>query len=480
VELSARSFDILTLLLDRPGEMVSKDALFAAAWPGLVVEENTLQVHISALRKALDPGMIATVHGRGYKYSGPVPGTEASPEVPEASGAAPVIVVLPFENLSGDPEQQYFSDGITQDIIDRLTRFPVMLVIGLGSTIMLRGTAPDIDVLRESLGADFIVTGNIRRSESRIRISVRLTDAATRKSIWAEHYDRPLTDLFDIQDEVAEMVAATISRELEIEIAGRSMRRHPTSLKSYELILLGVWHYYKQTREGAAEAIDCFNRALAGDPGSVEALGWLGVTKCMHYETDFDYDELLQGISLISQCIARDPGNAQAYVGYSLYVGVTEGIEPSRAAIDHALSLNPGDIYANVQRALVAIYEGDNDLANEWLRRSHKLSPNPLPWVAEYAALIAFQDGRYREAMQGLAAKSGCAWQMMYLIACHGHLDELDKARDIVARFAAEGRVFDYLAAAAREPYRNPESRERLINGLKLALPQLESQTAGP
>lgn len=82
--------------------------------------------------------------------------------------------------------------------------------------------------------------------------------------------------------------------------------------------------------------------------------------------------------------------------------------------------------------------------------------------------------------MQGLAAKSGCAWQMMYLIACHGHLGELDKARDIVARFAAEGRVFDYLAAAAREPYRNPKSRERLINGLKLALPQLESQTAGP
>ena len=276
---------------------------------------------------------------------------------------------------------------------------------------MLRGPAPDIEAIRTSLGADFLVSGNIRRSENRLRISARLADATTRKAIWAEHYDRPLADLFDIQDEVAEMVAATISRQLEIEIAGRSMRRHPASLKSYELTLLGVWHYFKQTREGVAAAIDCFNRALAGDPDNAEALGWLGVTKCMRYETDFNYDELLQGIGLISQCIARDPGNAQAFVGYSIYVGVVDGIEPSRAAIDHALSLNPGDIYANVQRVLVSIYEGQNAEAKEWLRRSHKLSPNPLPWAVEYAALIAFQEGRYRDAIPGLAAKADCAWQ---------------------------------------------------------------------
>lgn len=248
------------------------------------------------------------------------------------------------------------------------------------------------------------------------------------------------------------------------------MRRHPASLKSYELTLLGVWHYLKQTREGVAAAIDCFNRALAGDQGNAVTLGWLGVAKCMRYETDFDYDELLQGVELIAQAIVRDPGNALHFVGYSIYVGIVEGIGPSRAAIDHALSLNPGDIYANVQRALVAVYEGQNDLAKEWLRRSQKLSPNPLPWVAEYVSLIAFQEERYRDAIPGLAAKSACAWQMMYLISCHGHLGECDKARAIVERFASEGRVFDFLTAAAREPYRSPEPRERLIEGLRKAL----------
>ena len=383
VELSARAFDLLCVLLDHAGDVVSKDTIFAAVWPGVVVEENTLQVHVSALRKALDPSFIATVHGRGYKYAGPV--VEAikgdAPIASTTPEAKPVIAVLPFDNLSGDPEQQYFSDGITQDIIDRLVRFRVLSVIGIDSNSMSQNAPPDIDAIQAAQGADFVVTGNIRRSESRIRISARLADTKTRKAIWAEHYDRPIAGLFEVQDEVAEMVAATVTRQLEIEIASRSMRRHPADLKSYELTLLGVWHYFKQTREGTDQAIECFERALAGDPGNVEALGWLGVTKCMRYETDFNYGELLKGLALICQGIALDPGNSKFFVGYSLYIALVEGIDSSRAAIDHALSLNPGDIYANVQRALVSIYDGQITEATDWLSRGHKLSPNPLPWV---------------------------------------------------------------------------------------------------
>ena len=472
VDLSARAFDLLCMLLDRAGDVVSKDAIFEAVWPGVVVEENTLQVHVSALRKAIDPSFIVTIHGRGYKYAGPV--LEAvkgdAPKVSITPEAKPVIAVLPFDNLSGDPEQQYFSDGITQDIIDRLVRFRVLSVIGIDSNSMSQNAMPDIDAIQASQGADFLVTGNIRRSETRIRISARLADTRTRKAIWAEHYDRPIADLFDVQDEVAEMVAATVTRQLEIEIAGRSMRRHPADLKSYELTLLGVWHYFKQTREGTDKAIECFKRALAGDPGNSETLGWLGVTRCMRYETDFNYDELLQGLALISQGIALDPSNSKFFVGYSLYVAMVDGIDASRTAIDHALSLNPGDLYANVQRAQVSIYEGKNADALEWLRRSDKLSPNPLPWAVEYAALIDFHELRYRDATKGFAAKSDCAWHMMYLIACHGYLGERDKAKAIVERFAAQGRVFDFFAAAAREHYREPEPRQRLIEGLKSAL----------
>ena len=133
VELSARAFDLLVVLLDHPGEVVSKDALFAAVWPGVVVEENTLQVHISALRKALPSGMIATVHGRGYRYAGPEP-ERLNPATQVGNPhRGPLIVVLPFANLGGDPDQQYFSDGIMQDITDRLTRFRVLSVIAVDS-----------------------------------------------------------------------------------------------------------------------------------------------------------------------------------------------------------------------------------------------------------------------------------------------------------------------------------------------------------
>jgi DNA-binding winged helix-turn-helix (wHTH) protein len=151
VELSARSFDILALLLERPDEVIAKAELFEAVWPGLVGEENTLQVHISALRRALDTGMIATVHGRGYKYAGPRPEANTGPATISQATVTDYkpVVVLPFENLSSDPDQQFFSDGITGDITNLLARFRVFAVIGQHSAAAFRSAAPDFAEIRE-------------------------------------------------------------------------------------------------------------------------------------------------------------------------------------------------------------------------------------------------------------------------------------------------------------------------------------------
>jgi TolB-like protein len=469
IDLSARAFDLLVVLLDHPGEVVSKDTLFATVWPGVVVEENTLQVHISALRKAFPDGMIATVHGRGYRYAGPMPermgaGPQGKP------GQGPVIVVLPFANPSGDPDQQYFSDGITQDITDRLTRFRVLSVIAVDSALAGQGTAPDVERVRDATEADFVVSGSVRRSESRIRIAVRLTDAATRASVWAEQYDRPLADIFDVQDEVADTVAATISQNLEIEIGSRALRKPPSSLKIYDLMLRGAWHYLETSRVSNEKAIACLELALAEDPDFPDALGWLGVAKCQRYEMDFDLQSVRQGMDLIERVIKMYPTDSSAFVGYSLYSALTLGPGQSRAAIEHALRLNPNNYYAVAQRALVAIYDGEIDAAKEWLASLKKLTPHALPWVEQYHSMIAFHQGRYREALPGLT-NAGFAWQTMYQIACYGHLGEPEQAQAFVARFATQGRVFDFHAAAAREPYSHPKLRERLIEGVRLALP---------
>ena len=283
LDLSTRAFDLLCVLLDHAGEVVSKDAIFAAVWPGVTVEENTLQVHVSALRKALGPDIIVTAHGRGYRYAGSVPVEQVAAAVPAMamqSDSKPVIVVLPFENLSGDPEQQYFSDGKTGDITDRLVRFRKLSVIGQYSAAAFRGTAHDFTVIRDRLNADFVIIGTVRRASERMRITLRLSNLETGKAIWAERYDRPISDIFALQDEISELVATTIARQLDIEMNVRIASRATPNLSSYAHTLKGYWQFRKLTLESSMEARPSLEQAIAHDPFNAEAIAWLAVTHC--------------------------------------------------------------------------------------------------------------------------------------------------------------------------------------------------------
>ncbi len=210
----------------------------------------------------------------------------------------PVIVVLPFENLSGDVDQQYFSDGITGEITDRLARFRKFAVIGKHSSAAFRGAAPDFSAIHEKLKADFVVSGSVRRSEDRIRVALRLSDAKSEEAIWAERYDRPIAELFSLQDEISELVAAAIPRQLEMEINFRSTRRPSASLTSYEHTLQGYWHFRKLTRAGNRLAMQCFERAVASDPGNAEAMAWLGATYSETWVEGFIEEYAVKGAKL--------------------------------------------------------------------------------------------------------------------------------------------------------------------------------------
>ncbi len=266
------------------------------------------------------------------------------------------------------------------------------------------------------------------------------------------------------------MVAATIARQLEIEISSRSMRQHPASLKIYDLTLRGVGHYFTFTRDSMNQAIACCEQALAEDPDYREALVWLAISKCARHEVDFDLDDLRVGMDLMERVIKLDPTDSRPFVGRSIALCNVNRLEEARSSVDHALRLNPSDYYAHAQRAIISIFEGDHAQAHEWLHSVSRLMPNPLPWVAQYVSLMAFQEQRFRDAIPALSPCSELAWQMMYLIACHGHLGERDEAQAIVTRFAAQGRVHDFHAAAAREPYVDRAARERLAEGIRLAL----------
>ncbi len=473
VELSARSFDILVVLLDRPDEVIGKTDLFAAAWPGMIVEENTLQVHISALRKALAPGMIMTVHGRGYKYAGPRPMVQAAaaaaPE-PAVSERKPVIVVLPFENLTSDPDQQYFSDGITGDITDRLARFRAFTVIGQHSAASFRSATPDIAAVRERLKTNFVVSGSVRRSGERIRIAVRLIDAASEETIWAERYDRPLSDLFDLQDEISELVAAAVARHLEVEINVRSSGRPHTSLSSYEHMLQGYWHFKKLTRAGVVAAKECFERAIALDPGNAEALGWLGVTYCETWVFDFLIENAIRGAELTAQAIALSPANATCHAIHTWALLCVGDLAGAMSVSARGISLNPGDPGMLVNRALACGYDGRTGEAVDLIRQAHRLEPIPPPWFAEFNGVVAFADGRYGDTLAGVELLPEVAWDAMYALACYGLTGEKQKARALRTRLAEAGRAPDWQLGLSREPYRDPAVRERLAEGLRKAL----------
>ncbi len=463
-ELSARSFDILAVLLARPDEVIGKSELFDAVWPSQIVEENTLQVHMSALRKALDAGMITTVHGRGYKYSGPRPvAASQAPVAPVAhetpTPAKPAIAVLPFANLSGDPEQDYFSDGITSDITDRLARFGVFSVIGQYSAAAFRATAPNFAAIRERLNVDFIVTGSVRRDNERIRFAVRLSDAASEQTIWGERYDRPASDLFALQDEISQLVVAAIARHLEVEINVRSVGRPQASLSSYENLLQGYWHYKKFTLQGVAAARHCFEQAVALDPRNAGALGWLGIIHCEYWMFDFNLESAAKGLDFTSQAIALDPANASCHAAHNWAALCMGDLAGALRASERGTNLNPSDPSVLVNRALTLGYDGRTSEARDILAQAYRLEPIPPPWFAEFAGVVAFIDGRYAETLMGVEPIPLPAWDIMYALACYGLMGDKAKARATLARLADAGRNPDWALGISRQPFRDPAMR---------------------
>ncbi|MFO0993298.1 MAG: winged helix-turn-helix domain-containing protein [Hyphomicrobiales bacterium] len=475
LELSVAAFDILCELLDHAGAVISKNSLLETVWPNAIVEENTLQVHVSALRKALEPGMIETVHGRGYKYAGPEPETVRTITIREtpASDAIPrkpTIFVLPFENQGGDPDQQYFSDGITEDITDRLTRFRAFAIIGQHAALAFRGKAPDFAIIRERLKADFVVTGSVRRLGDRIRIAVRLADARSETAMWAERYDRPLAQIFELQDEVADLIAASVANQLEIEIAAWSGTRIPASFAAYEHILKGNWHFKILTMAATARAITCFEQALALDPRNAEAMSLLAMCYTSGWMYEFSDAKLAKGIGLARDAIAFDESAAKAHAVLGLGLVYAEGLETGLPPIERALALNPKDWFGLSNRSMVSIYEGKPEEARALSEEARRLNRMPPFWLTEFECISRFGEGHFTEVLPGVEPMTDGAWDMMYAMACYGHLGMRDKARETVRRFRDQGREIDFMMGAAREPYVRAETRDLLADGLKAAL----------
>jgi len=473
VEIGDRAFDLLEALLENSGRTVSKNDLLDRAWPGVAVEENTLQVHISTLRKALGPSQIVTVHGRGYKYAGADPvAVDLSPQAPHQpiTDRKPVIAVWPFDNLSGDPDQQFFTDGMTDDIIDRLSRYRLLSVIGQATAFALRDRGASAGAVRDHISADYLVTGNVRRSASHIRIAVRLTDLRTGNALWAERYDRPLEDVFTVQDEVASNIASMLFSRVQMSAGERRPRGGPSSMTSYELTLLGAWHFKKLTRDSYRSAAEVLERAIAHNPDNADAYRGLAVCENNRWLFDFEWAGLERSLAFSQKAVELDPVNAVCHAAQGFCLLWLEGTEAARKCYAKALALNPGDPYVLIESALLNVYGGDLSACRDFARQARALDPLPPPWYDEFEGIADFVEGQYHRALAAFRAVPEGAWDTMYALSCAGLIGDRAIIESVLDRARAEGPHWDYLGAAKREPFVHAEPRERLIEGLHKAL----------
>ncbi len=435
-EISARSFDILAMLLARPDEVITKAEIFDGVWPGLVVEENTLQVHVSALRKILPPEMIVTVHGRGYKYAGPKPFAKTADA---AAPAKPSIVVLAFDNMSGDPQQDYFSDGITEDIIAELGKFKEFLVIARNSSFQFRGKAHDAADVARTLGVQYVVEGSVRKTGNRVRVSVRLIDAASTAHVWGEHYDRELHDIFAIQDEITQMIAARLARQARTAIALRARARPTDNLSAYEFHLRALQLAAIYDPDTAREAEPLLRQAVTLDPRFAAAHAMLGFVEIIQFLwAYYNPDRLQRALDMAKTALQLDPDEAYGHLAAGFALLYLRRFREAETNLDRAVALNPNDPFILTVRALLLNYTDRPDQALIEITEAQRRDPFAVGWYEDFRGIILTTAGRYQEAIACYGKMASVpSWSLVRMAICYSELGEGEKARDSLAKLKA-------------------------------------------
>jgi TolB-like protein len=485
VPLGNRALDILVILASANGEIVTKDQLMAQVWPGRVVEENNIQVHVSALRKALDDGSttgscVVTVPGRGYRLvaiPSPASVDRAAAEPVSEAAEYPSIAVLPFQNMSDDPDQDHFTDGIVEEIITGLSRFRWLSIVARNSSFAYRGRAIDVRQIGRELGARFILEGSVRKTGDRVRITSQLIDTATGTHVWADHFDGGLEHAFDLQDQVTASVVGAIEPTV-LRVEGRRATRK-LAATAWEHVAQRFAVQRRLTREDNAEALQIFRQAIKLDPdlGSAYALA----SQCYTWAKSFGWftdpaAESAEGARLARRALdlGRDDAGILTAAGFGLAY-LQGDLDVATDAIARARALNPNSPAALGPQGWIHVWRGEPELALADVERALQLSPADLFAFAWWCvgAYAHFTCGRYDDAL---------SWAERTWRERPGYLPS---ARMIVASAALGGRPQSSEMSLARlrqldpmlrlsnlqeqMPFRRAGDLARLTDGLRKA-----------
>ena len=355
----------------------------------------------------------------------------------------PSIAVLPFTNMSGDPEQDYFADGIAEDIITALSRFRWLFVIARNSSFAYKGKSPDIRQVGRELGVRYVLEGSVRKGGDRVRITAQLVEASTGNHLWAEKYDGALADVFDLQDKITEGVVAAVEPSIRMAEIERARRKRPDSLDAYDLYLRALPHVWAFTAPDSAKALVFLDEALRIDPSYAAAHGLAALCHSNRFigQGGVDPADRTAALHNARTVVASltDDANALAFAGFVLAAQARD-IPAALGAVDKAVALNPNSARAHANRAVVLLQIGRDEEAIEAARRALRLSPfDPLNFGPQIVLSIAnFHNGRFAEAAAEAQRTIQCNAKFpqgyVVLAASYVCLDRLADAKDVIRR----------------------------------------------
>lgn len=452
VLLEPQALELLLLLVQNAGKLVTKDEIFNKIWDNRIVSDSALSSQVKAARKAVgDSGtaqsVIATVHGRGFKFVAQLVekdamNDEARPPAPVlAMMTRPSVAVLPFGNMNRNPDEDYLADGITEDITIALARNRWLTVIARNPAFAFRDSPESLRKIGEKLHAQYLVTGTVRKAGSRFRIGVEMVDAVSELSIWSERFDRDGMEIFDLQDDISEMVAARIESELGLAEQEKAKRVPRQNQGAWEIYQLGVSEFYKFTSEANLRSQELLRRALEIDPDFAAAnsrLAYAIILSMIYFDAKADQTEMDTALNLARRGIELDDQDANGHFTIGRVHLARKEYGLAIEALEHALELNPCLAVAYCGLGDSFAYEGRLDEAIKQFEVAIRLSPHdPFRWAFySYRSLAHLFQGDYEAAVawarRSQRIPNAQYWAHAHLTAALGFLgdeQEIDAAR---------------------------------------------------
>jgi TolB-like protein len=403
---------------------------------------------------------------RTYRIAGQA-GDVAPRTAASVALAKPSIAVLPFTNIGGDADQRYLSDGITEDIITELSRYRELMVIARNSSFQFRDKSLDMKRIGRELGAEYLVEGSVRKAGNRLRITAQLIEAASGSHLWAERYDRDLTDVFEIQDEVTQAITATLVGQLGRSQADRARRTPTLNWKAYDYVLQGVECINRYQPEQAEVFL---HSAIELDPDYAQAHAMLAMAYLYQYFDTLKDETLAASLASAQKAVLLDTDNPYGHAQTGLALMFLGKLNAAEARFDQAILLNPNSVWCAGCRVAWLNRVGRTQDALAALDMMARHDPFLPAWYWELRGVALFVERRYEELIAGMRRKSVMAYpDHAYVAAAYAYLGRDEEARAEVAEVLRKKPDFSIRAYAKQEPYKNSADRNHLLEGMRKA-----------